>query len=46
MPVKREEWRMHIETLTPEAAARLDETARAVAREFGVYRRQFRAPKR
>jgi hypothetical protein len=46
MPVKREEWRMRVETLTPEAAARLDETARAVAREFGVYRRQFRAPKR
>jgi len=45
MPVKREEWRLKIETLTHEAVQRLDETPRAVSRDICVYRRQFRPPK-
>jgi hypothetical protein len=31
--------------MTQAEANRLHETAKAVANEFGVYRRQFRAPK-
>ena len=46
LPVKREIWTSRIEPMSKEAAVRLHETATAVAREFGIYRRNFRAPKR
>jgi hypothetical protein len=46
LPVKRESWLGSFETLSDEAATRLTTTVRALAREPGVYRRQFRAPKR
>ena len=46
LPVKREGWGARFEILSEEATARLNETRAAMARETGVYRRQFRAPKR
>jgi hypothetical protein len=46
IPFKRAKWTSRTETLSPEAALRLNETATAIADEFGVYRREFRAPKR
>lgn len=45
-PVKRELWTSVVEPLSPEATLRLHNTATAIAQEFGIYRRQFRAPKR
>ena len=46
LPVKRESWGARFETLSEEATARLNDTRAAMAQETGVYRRQFRAPKR
>ena len=46
IPVKREKWMSQFETLSPEATIRLDETISAFENEFGIYRRDFRAPKR
>jgi len=46
IPVKREKWMSGIETLSPEAAARLSETVTSIASDIGVYRREFRAGKR
>jgi hypothetical protein len=46
IPVKRELWSAQFETITGDAVARLQVTAGAVTSEQGVYRRQFRAPKR
>jgi hypothetical protein len=46
LPLKRESWTARFETIDREAAGRLHETAGAVSREPGTYRRQFRAPKR
>ena len=46
IPVKREFWTAKFETITGEAVGRLQATAAAVTSEQGVYRRQFRAPKR
>ncbi len=46
IPVKRELWRAELGTITGDAIARLQVTAAAVTSERGVYRRQFRAPKR
>jgi len=46
LPVKRESWVGRFEPLSSEAAQRLDATRTAMARDTGVYRRQFRAPKR
>ncbi|MEA2989209.1 MAG: hypothetical protein QOG83_1920 [Alphaproteobacteria bacterium] len=46
LPVKRESWAGRFETISGDAVARLQETAAAVVNERGVYRRQFRAPKR
>jgi hypothetical protein len=45
LPVKRELWSAHFEAISPEAAARLNATRAAMAKETGVYRRQFRMPK-
>jgi hypothetical protein len=46
IPLKRELWRAELGTITGDAVARLQVTAAAVTGERGVYRRQFRAPKR
>jgi hypothetical protein len=46
VPIKRETWEPAFEHITGEAVQRLHDTALAVSREQGVYRRQFRAPKR
>jgi hypothetical protein len=46
LPLKRDSWTARFETIVGEAAGRLHETAGAVSREPGIYRRQFRAPKR
>ena len=46
IPVKRELWGAQFETITGDAVTRLQVTAAAVTGERGVYRRQFRAPKR
>jgi hypothetical protein len=46
LPLKRDAWRAQFDTITGEAASRLHETMGTVAREPGVYRRQFRAAKR
>jgi hypothetical protein len=46
LPLRRESWTTHFGTITDEAATRLHETAGAISREPGYYRRKFRAPKR
>jgi hypothetical protein len=46
IPVKREMWSARFGTITGDAVVRLQVTAAAVTSERGVYRRQFRAPKR
>ena len=46
LPIKRESWSGEFEPLSDEATTRLMTTVRALAREPGVYRRQYRAPKR
>jgi hypothetical protein len=46
IPVKRDAWSARFGTITGDAVARLQVTATAVTSERGVYRRQFRAPKR
>ena len=46
LPVKRESWVGQIETLSDEEVQRVTELSTAVARDTGIYRRQFRAPKR
>jgi hypothetical protein len=46
IPVKREKWTSQIGSLSSEQAVRLHETATTIANELGIYRREFRAPKR
>ena len=46
IPVKRETWSATFEQLTTEGVRRMTETQDATDRESGVYRRQFRSPKR
>jgi len=46
VPVKREFWTGQFETISGGAVGRLQTTSAAVTSERGVYRRQFRAPKR
>jgi len=46
LPVKREAWSGQFEILSDEATERLVATRDALEREPGIYRRQFRAPKR
>lgn len=46
IPVKREMWHAQFGAITGAAVTRLQVTAAAVTSERGVYRRQFRAPKR
>lgn len=46
LPVKREIWNASFEELTAEGVTRMIETQDATDRESGVYRREFRSPKR
>ena len=46
LPVKRESWLGDFEVLSTEDTTRLLATKKALLREAGVYRRQFRVPKR
>jgi hypothetical protein len=46
LPVKRESWSGDFEAQSVEDTTRLLAMKRALLRETGVYRRQFRAPKR
>ena len=46
IPVKREVWGATFEELSPEGVARMMQTQDATDSEAGVYRHQFRAPKR
>jgi hypothetical protein len=46
LPVRRESWTARFEVLSGAALTRLIETQDAMAQEPGIYRRQFRAPKR
>src|SRR2546421_25776 len=46
LPLKRDTWAAQFETIDAAAAARLQELSVAVTQEQGIYRRQFRAPKR
>jgi hypothetical protein len=46
LPVKRESWVGRYEVLSAEATKLMVQTRTAIGRESGVYRRQFRAPKR
>ncbi len=46
IPVKREVWGATFEELSPEGVARMMQTQDATDSESGVYRQQFRAPKR
>ncbi len=45
LPVKREIWAGKFEAISAEAAERLNAVRSAMARQTGVYRRQFRVPK-
>jgi len=46
LPIRRETWTETFETITGPAADRFVEIGNAVAGGFGLYREQFRAPKR
>jgi hypothetical protein len=46
LPVKRESWNAHFDVLSDEDTTLMLQTLSAIKRETGVYRRQFRAPKR
>jgi hypothetical protein len=46
LPVKRESWVGDCDVLSGEATARMRNTLSAIGHEAGIYRRQFRAPKR
>jgi len=46
IPVKRETWDLAFETLSSDTTERMIETRNTIGQDTGVYRRQFRAPKR
>jgi hypothetical protein len=46
LPVKRESWSAHFDVLSDEDTTLMLKTLSAIKRETGVYRRQFRTPKR
>lgn len=46
IPVKRELWSGHVETMTPDRAKKLSDMTTALGQQTGVYRRNFRAQKR
>jgi len=43
VPVKREDWVMQAEPLTPEETQRAHDLSKSIVREPGLYRRRFRA---
>lgn len=46
VPIRRDVWQAHFETMADDAISPLQQSAAALATEEGIYRRQFRAPKR
>ena len=46
IPVKRESWVAHVDTLTPEQARRMSDLRQTIEKQTGLYRREFRAGKR
>jgi hypothetical protein len=46
LPVKRELWTGRFDTIVGDAIGHLQETTAAKPNDPGIYRRQFRAPKR
>jgi hypothetical protein len=46
LPIKREVWTERFEVLSTDATGQMIKTRTAISRETGVYRREFRAPKR
>lgn len=46
LPIKRENWTASFETLSGEGVVQLFETQDAMSRETGIYRHQYRMPKR
>jgi hypothetical protein len=46
IPVKRESWTLQIEALSNQQARRIRELTRAIEKQTGIYRREFRANKR
>jgi len=46
IPVKRENWAARIDALSAEQAVRMRELARAIDKQTGIYRREFREKKR
>jgi hypothetical protein len=46
LPVKRELWTAQLGTIAGDAVTQLQETSAAAPNDPGIYRRQFRAPKR
>src|ERR1700734_825465 len=46
LPVRREAWAARFDVLSGDATAEMINTRQAIGRETGIYRRQFRAPKR
>jgi hypothetical protein len=45
IPVRRDKWIARIDTLSKEQVTRMRELARAIDREVGIYRREFRSKK-
>jgi hypothetical protein len=46
LPIKRDVWSARFDVIIGDAAARQRELSAAITQEKGIYRRQFRAPKR
>ena len=46
LPLKRDTWQAQFKVIEGEGAARLQDLTAAILKEQGIYRRQFRAPKR
>ena len=46
LPIKREAWTERFDVMSGEDTSRMIKTRTAIGQETGVYRRQFRAPKR
>jgi hypothetical protein len=46
IPVKRESWTSEIGPMSDDDARRVEDMSQAIVRDQGIYRRQFRAPKR
>jgi hypothetical protein len=46
LPIRRDIWQAHFQTMAGDDISRLQQTSGALAAEDDIYRRQFRAPKR